>query len=358
MAMSVLIIIASKKSVTKQASKKLTLILQLVENITRRYCDKVFLLTGIRRFWISKGTEEIREDIEKLNSQKRGRNIESFDFSTLYTKIPQEDLKEQLKAVTKRAFQGGSCNYIKVTHKYASWTNSKKDTYSYDDVCNLIDLVFDNAVFIFGKEIFKQIIGMVMGVDPAPPAANLYLYSYEGKYMEKLTRENYSKAKLYNHCHRFIDDLSAINNNGHLQENKSEIYHESLILNKENEGNTKTTYLDLNINIEDNKITTSTYDKRDAFTFTVINYPDITGNIPDRIGYNVIPSQIIRHARNCTLWKDAKNRIQQLIQNLQQKGYENKRILNSIRKCLQKHAWIEKKYKLKRHEFLTECTTF
>ena len=95
-----------------------------------------------------------------------------------------------------------------------------------------------------------------------------------------------------------------------------------------------------------------------AFTFTVINYPDITGNIPDRIGYNVIPSQIIRHARNCTLWKDAKNRIQQLIQNLQQKGYENKRILNSIRKCLQKHAWIEKKYKLKRHEFLTECTTF
>ena len=176
--------------------------------------------------------------------------------------------------------------------------------------------------------------------------------------MEKLTRENYSKAKLYNHCHRFIDDLSAINNNGHLQENKSEIYHESLILNKENEGNTKTTYLDLNINIEDNKITTSIYDKRDAFTFTVINYPDITGNIPDRIGYNVIPSQIIRHARNCTLWKDAKNRIQQLIQNLQQKGYENKRILNSIRKCLQKHAWIEKKYKLKRHEFLTECTTF
>ena len=82
-----------------------------------------------------------------------------------------------------------------------------------------------------------------------------------------------------------------MNNNGHLQENKSEIYHESLILNKENEGSTKTTYLDLNINIEDNKITTSTYDKRDAFTFTVINYPDITGNIPDRIGYNVIPSQ-------------------------------------------------------------------
>ena len=38
-----------------------------------------------------------------------------------------------------------------------------------------------------------------MGIDPAPQMANLYLYYYETKFMEMLTKENYSAAKKFNY---------------------------------------------------------------------------------------------------------------------------------------------------------------
>ena len=49
----------------------------------------------------------------------------------------------------------------------------------------------------------------------------------------------------------------------------------SLILNKENEGDLSTTFLDLNIQIKGKIITTKTYDKLDDFNFEIVNYPDI-----------------------------------------------------------------------------------
>ena len=104
--------------------------------------------------------------------------------------------------------------------------------------------------------------------------ADLYLHADEARYMRKLTKENYHEAKMYNHTHRFIDDLCSINNNGHLLKHKEMIYDKSLILNKENEGDKSTTFLDLSIHIDDKVITTKTYDKRDDFTFEIVNFPD------------------------------------------------------------------------------------
>ena len=112
------------------------------------------------------------------------------------TKIPQEDLKKKLKEIVNRAFKGGACKYIQVSKYEARWAakGNKVDTYSCEDVENLIDVVFDNAVFIVGKKIYRQTIGMVMGVDPAPPAADFYLHADEARYMRKLTKENYHEA--------------------------------------------------------------------------------------------------------------------------------------------------------------------
>ena len=49
----------------------------------------------------------------------------------------------------------------------------------------LIDLVFDNSFFRFGKKVFRQKIGIAMGIDRAPQMANLYLYYYEGAFTAK-----------------------------------------------------------------------------------------------------------------------------------------------------------------------------
>ena len=82
----------------------------------------------------------------------------------------------------------------------------------------MIDLIIDNSFFKFGDKVFRQSIGIPMGIDPAPQMANMYLYYYEAKFMEMLTKENYSAAKKFNYTRRFIDDLHTLNNDGHLEE--------------------------------------------------------------------------------------------------------------------------------------------
>ena len=82
--------------------------------------------------------------------------------------------------------------------------------------------------------VFKQTIGIPMGTDCAPFLANLFLYAYEFKYMDKLCKENYSLAKKLSLTCRFIDDLITLNSNGEFETNRENIYPKSLKLNKEN----------------------------------------------------------------------------------------------------------------------------
>ena len=148
--------------------------------------------------------------------------MKTFDFSTLYTKIPLDDLKEKLNEIVDKAFKGGHNKYIQITSKTARWFHSKKnESFTKEDIFSMIDLVIDNSFFKFGDKVFRQSIGIPMGIDPAPQMANLYLYYYEAKFMEMLTKENYSAAKKFNYTRRFIDDLHTLNNDWHLEENNS-----------------------------------------------------------------------------------------------------------------------------------------
>ena len=123
----------------------------------------------------------------------------------------------------------------------------KNESFTKEDIVSMIDLVIDNSFFNFRDKVFRQSIGIPMGIDPAPQMANLYLYYYEANIMEMLTKENYSAAKKFNYTRRFTDDLHALNSDGHLEENNKmgRIYPQELKLNQENQNNDKTTFLDL-----------------------------------------------------------------------------------------------------------------
>jgi hypothetical protein len=242
------------------------------------------------------------------------------------------------------SIKGGTNQYISIGSKTARWTNNKKQAYSKEDVFNMIELVMNNTYFQFGDEIYKQIIGMPMGIDPAPPAANLYLHFHESTFMEKLTKTDYGKAKKYNNAERYIDDLNLINNDGELEGNIQNIYPTELILNKENKDDKHSTFLDLELEIKDKKIVTKTYDKRDAFSFDIINYPHMESNIPRSQAYGVIVSETMRHFKNCTNLEDAALRIKTLQNKLLKKEYEYYTLRRLIRKTLEDNPWIRHKY--------------
>ena len=184
-----------------------------------------------------------------------------------------------------------------------------------------------------------------MGVDPAPQMANLYLYYYEAAFMEKLTKQDYSKAKKFNNTSRFIDDIGILNNDGILVKEKEKIYPAELVLNLENQDDNHATFLDIEVNFEGDQFKTKTYYQRENYKFEIVNYPDLSGNIPHGAAYGVYTSQVIRYARVCNKADDFKERIKLLTSKLIKKGFTINRLKNTMKECLGRHSWIAKKYK-------------
>ena len=84
-------------------------------------------------------------------------------------------------------------SYISVHKKYANWTNSPDEkTLALDcnQVIRLLNWLIDNIYVTFGDKIFRQKIGIPMGTDCAPFAANLFLYSYEYERIDKQLRSS------------------------------------------------------------------------------------------------------------------------------------------------------------------------
>ena len=120
-----------------------------------------------------------------------------------------------------------------------------------------------------------------MGTDCALFLANLFLFSYENEWMMRMKSEDPHLARQFSNSVRYIDDLLTINNDGLMKTHMNEIYPKELELKHENsECDKNASYLDLQLDVVNHEIVTSLYDKRDDFPFKIVNFPDLSGNIP------------------------------------------------------------------------------
>ena len=74
-----------------------------------------------------------------------------------------------------------------------------------------------------------------------------------------------------------------------------DIYPSELQLKKTTESATALSYLDIFITIEHGKYSTTLYDKKDSFQFQIVNFPDMSSNIP--YGVFIFPNLYIRIGR-------------------------------------------------------------
>jgi len=110
--------------------------------------------------WIVQNSMEVRHSLEK-----KGRNLATYDFSTLYTSIPHEALKDKLAQVVMKAFKGNKKKFIRVTSKSARWNNENKkmsNNIDCDTLIKMIDWLIDNTFVTIGSSVFKQVIGIPM----------------------------------------------------------------------------------------------------------------------------------------------------------------------------------------------------
>ena len=349
-------IIASPKCSLKPLTKQITSIFKLVYNNVERYNLKSKIWSGVNKFWIIQNNKPVINTINKINKRHSAKHFSTFDFSTLYTKIPHNKLLEVLNEIIDFSFKGGTRDKITVTSSGAYWTkettNSKGTVYSKNSIKSALKYILDNCFFEVGNLIFQQKIGIPMGSDPAPFFANLFLYNYESKWLHKLKNQQYHKARKFSNVFRFIDDLIAINDGHEFLNSYHEIYPQELVLKKENVSDLEATFLDLHLQIENEKISTKLYDKRNNYNFHIVRFPHKSSNIPSKMFYSTIGAEILRICRTTTEFQNFVSATTSIISRMFKQGAEKIGLSNVINKMLCRHDHEFNKYNKTPREIL------
>ena len=88
-------------------------------------------------------------------------------------------------------------------------------------------------------------VGIPIGTNYAPSLADLFLYSYENEFFDKLTKEGKRKlASKFNLSYHYIDDLISFNNT-RFKELISDIFPIELTISEITESTSIASYLDL-----------------------------------------------------------------------------------------------------------------
>ena len=116
--------------------------------------------------------------------------------------------------------------------------------YAASDICKMIEFLVDNMYVRFGGQLFRQMVSIPIGTSCAPLLADLFLYSYENKVLDKLIKEGKRKlARKFNLSFRYIDDLISFNNK-RFKEFISDIYPKELTVSETTESTSVASYLD------------------------------------------------------------------------------------------------------------------
>ena len=235
-------IIAAPRCSLKPLSKALAAVFKLIYQQVESYNEQCCFFSGVKTFWPILNNVPVLNSIKNLNQRCKASSITCFDFLTLYTKIPHEQLLKVLNDMIDFCFKGGNHQFISVTKFGAKWVGQNRPgatIFTKSSLKNATKYLIENCFFKLGSKIFKQIIGIPMGSDPAPFFANLFLYHYEDKWIRKLKKSDLIRARKFANTFRFIDDLTTLNDWGEFEQHFREIYPPELELKKENLGNTE-----------------------------------------------------------------------------------------------------------------------
>ena len=154
--------------------------------------------------------------------------------------------------------------------------------------------------------------------------------------LTSLTKEKrYDLIDVFNSTSRYLDDLLNIDNI-HFEHMVHRIYPAELQLNKANASDTEAAFLDLNLSIHNDIVSTKIYDKRDDFIFDIVNFPFLDGDVPQRPSYVVYISQLIRFARASSHVAAFNNRNKFLTAKLLKQGYRYHKLRKAFSKLIEK----------------------
>ena len=333
-------IIASKHCSTKQISSTVSLVFKKIFSQVENFHKNAKFLSNYNKFWVLQNCNPVLEALRHINKRQNAKSISTFDFSTLYTKIPHQKLIKELSEIIDFVFEYGRNSIIAIS-KFGKvyWCEKKPKSsisFSRNSLKMAVKYLIENCYFTVGTVVLRQAIGIPIGIDPAPFWANLFLYQYEQRYMAELIERDKVAARHFHSTKRFIDDLCALNDGGLFERVYRDIYPEELELKKEHSGH-HGTFLNLDITIRDKRFVYKLFDKRDAFPFSIVRMPFMNSNIPESIFYSALIGEFLRIARSTLMLEDFLEKAINLCKRMSIQGASSKNIKGSLKKIINRH---------------------
>ena len=186
--------------------------------------------------------------------------------------------------------------------------------------------------------------GIPMGTNCAPLLDDLFLYSYENEFSDKLIKESKRKlARNFNLSYRYIDDLipsiiqdlrssfltfTPKNSQFLKPQNLPQLLLISICFSPEIRATTEPPNYMINVT-----------------HLASVNFPLTSSNIPSAPANSVYASQLIRYARCCSNYSDFLLRYRALVTRLLSQGYKVNRLSNTFKKFYGRHTDIVGQYK-------------
>ena len=192
-----------------------------------------------------------------------------------------------------------------------------------------------------------------MGTNCAPLVADLFLLCYERDFMMSLSDDKQDVIDAFNTTSRYLDDILNINN-VYFDNMVSQIYPSELHLNKANASDTKAAFLDLQLSISNDNVSTKIYNKCDDFEFEIVIFPFLDGDVPRPRSYGVYISQLIRFAIASSYVADLNTRNKLLTQKLLRQGYRYHKLCKTFSKFYRRYYDLISKFQVGLKSFLRQ----
>jgi hypothetical protein len=317
---------------TTELSKLLSAVLTLVLQTLRNKDNEHIAQTEVRRFFVVSGYEEVAAFLHRFprsDTAEEDRVLCTGDFSTMYTTIPHADLMERIRGCLDEAWEYQSEKektnkknlFVQwsLTSPQAEWTTKRarkgvvgeshsahSHTMSLDTIDGLVRFLVANTYLVNGGQLRRQVVGIPMGTNCAPSLANLYLYSYECEFIDRVMATHGAEfAKSFHESYRFIDDTLSVHNPNwreyvRFTADEGGIYPRELTLNDTTISSDCVHFLGMEIVARNGKLVVDVFDKRKEFPFAVRRYPHMCSLIPRSIPYGVFTGQLYRFSRICS----------------------------------------------------------
>ena len=110
--------------------------------------------------------------------------------------------------------------------------------------------------------------------------------AYEAEFVQSLLKAGKKHlAQQFNFTYRYIDDALSLKNTKFAE--YLEVYPCELEIKETMQTAASSSYLDCYLYIDNGKLATRLYDKRDDFNFPIVNFPFLSCNIPSAPAYGV-----------------------------------------------------------------------